>query len=105
MASELKTARLVYAQYGVEFDGEKQAAYEELDALAEEYETAKAEYLDDRNDETRAAYKDAARAYAAARTEIKAAETADPVHPRGISIAHVVHPRGTDILHAPDGEN
>jgi hypothetical protein len=87
MASELKTARLVHAQHGLDFDDEKQAAYEQLDDLADDYERAKDTYLADRNDETRADYKDAARAYAAARTELKLAEEADPDHPRGTTLA------------------
>jgi hypothetical protein len=95
MATESKTARLVHAQHGLDFDDEKQAAYEKLDDLADDYERAKDTYLDDRNDETRADYKDAARAYAAARTELKLAEEADPDHPRGAG----------EIAHATDEES
>jgi hypothetical protein len=87
MATEAKTARLVHAQHGLDFDDEKRAAYEALDDLADVYEAAKQEFLDDPGDDTKAAYKSAARAYAAARTELKLAEEADPDHPRGTTLA------------------
>jgi hypothetical protein len=83
MASESETARLVYAQFGVEFDAETRRAYERLDKLYDDYQAARDRVTESGSDSDKTAYRKAKRKFAEARREQREREVEHPDHPRG----------------------
>jgi len=94
MASETDTARLVHAQFGIEFDDETRRAYERLDKLADAYRSAQDRYAETGSDKDKKAYRDAKQKFATARREQRLLEE-----------DREGHPRGTSLVHVTDGEN
>jgi hypothetical protein len=83
MASESETARLVHAQFGVEFDAETRKAYERIDKLHDAYRAARDKLVESGSDGDKAAYRKAKQAFQDARREQREREVEQPDHPRG----------------------